>query len=156
MYFKQLSASKAIMAKTRTQVIARWFFAGLVASLTLFVTAGFEHWPNNEVFIWSFTALLSWHFLFARRRVEFDLDKQLITNKISSLYPLSQQRIPIQNISAFQIRRRLGQSNGYELCIIMDSQIEQLKFDYGNLPRMQQLGQQLSLFCKVPLLSDPN
>jgi hypothetical protein len=154
MPFKQLSASKAVIANTHTHIITRRIFAGLLAFLVLFATAGFERWSNDEVFIWSLVALLSWHFLFFRSYVEFDLDKQLITNHVSSLYSLSQQLIPIQNISAFQIRRRLGDSKGYELCIVLDSQIEPLKFDYGNLSHIKKTGQQLSQFCMVPLLSD--
>ncbi|QFU24348.1 hypothetical protein FM038_020815 [Shewanella eurypsychrophilus] len=142
------------MAKTQTQIITRCFCASLVALLTLFVTTGFERWPYSEVFIWSFPALLSWHFLFARRRVEFDLERQVITNKISSLYPLSLQVIPIKHIAALQIQRRLGQINGYDLFIVMDSQVEPLKFEYGNLPKMKNLGQQLSQFCTIPLLCD--
>ena len=154
MYFKQLSPTKAIMTKTRSQIIGRWFCAGVVALLTLFVTMGFERWPYNEVFIWSFPALLSWHFLFARRQTQFDLEHQLITIKVSSLYPLTQQVIPINHIAAFQIQRRLGQRHGYDLFIVMDTQVEPLKFEYGGLHQMKELGQQLSTFCNIPLLSE--
>ncbi|MDT3295199.1 hypothetical protein Q4Q57_08535 [Shewanella sp. SP2S2-6] len=153
MRFKQLSPTIAIMAKTRTQTIGRWIFASLVASLTLFNTLGFEHWSYGKVIIWSFIALLSWHLLFARRRIQFDLERQLITIKVSSLYPLTQQVIPINHIAAFQIRQRLGQPHGYDLLIVMDTQIEPLKFQYGNLPQMQAIGKQLSTFCNVTLLS---
>lgn len=154
MHFKQLSSTKAIMAKTRTQTIGRWFFASVVAFFTLFVTIGFERWPYSEVLIWSFPALLSWHFLFARRQVHVDLEQQLITTKVSSLYPLTQQVIPINHIAAFQIQRRLGQPHGYDLLIVMDSQVEPLKFEYGNLAKVQALGKQVSEFCDIPLLSE--
>ncbi|MCS6153762.1 hypothetical protein G3465_12745 [Shewanella baltica] len=153
MHFKQLSPTIAIMPKTRTQTVGRWIFASLVASITLFNALGFEHWSYGEVIIWSFIALLSWHLLFARRRIQFDLERQLITTKVSSLYPLTQQVIPINHIAAFQIQQRLGQPHGYDLLIVMDTQIEPLKFQYGNLPQMQTIGKQLSTFCNVPLLS---
>ncbi|MCS6125127.1 hypothetical protein G3495_18405 [Shewanella baltica] len=153
MHFKQLSPTIAIMAKTRTQTVGRWIFASLVASITLFNALGFEHWSYGEVIIWSFIALLSWHLLFARRRIQIDLERQLITTKVSSLYPLTQQVIPINYISAFQIQQRLGQLHGYDLLIVMDTQIEPLKFQYGNLPQMQAIGKQLSTFCNVTLLS---
>ncbi|MCS6102175.1 hypothetical protein [Shewanella baltica] len=153
MHFKQLSPTIAIMAKTRAQTIGRWIFASLVASITLFNALGFEHWSYGEVIIWSFIALLSWHLLFARRRIQIDLERQLITTKVSSLYPLTQQVIPINHISAFQIQQRLGQLHGYDLLIVMDTQIEPLKFQYGNWQQMQAIGKQLSTFCNVPLLS---
>lgn len=153
MHFKQLSPTIAIMAKTRTQTVGRWIFASLVASITLFNALGFEHWSYGEVIIWSFIALLSWHLLFARRRIQIDLERQLITTKVSSLYPLTQQVIPINHIAAFQIRQRLGQPHGYDLLIVMDTQIEPLKFQYGDLHQIQAIGKQLSTFCNVPLLS---
>lgn len=154
MRFKQLSPTIAIMTKTRAQTIGRWIFASLVASLTLFNTLGFEHWSYAEVTIWSFLALLSWHLLFARRRIQFDLERQLITINVSSLYPLTQQVIPINHIAAFQIQQRLGQPHGYDLLIVMDTQIEPLKFQYGDLHQIKKLGQALSQFCAIPLLSD--
>ena len=154
MHFKQLSPTIAIMAKTRAQSIGRWIFASLVASITLFNALGFEHWSYGEVIIWSFIALLSWHLLFARRRIQIDLERQLIITKVSSLYPLTQQVIPINHIAAFQIQQRLGQPHGYDLLIVMDTQIEPLKFQYGNLPQMKKLGQEISHFCAVPLLCD--
>ncbi|MEM6185695.1 hypothetical protein [Shewanella vaxholmensis] len=154
MRFKQLSPTIAIMAKTRAQTIGRWIFASLVASLTLFNALGFEHWSYAEVIICSFIALLSWHLLFARRRIQFDLKQQLITINVSSLYPLTQQVIPINHIAAFQIRQRLGQPHRYDLLIVMDTQIEPLRFQYGDLPQMKKLGQEISQFCAVPLLFD--
>lgn len=154
MHFKQLSPTIAIMTKTRAQTIGRWIFASLVASLTLFNTLVFEHWSYAEVIIWSFIALLSWHLLFARRRIQFDLERQLITINVSSLYPLTQQVIPINHIAAFQIQQRLGQPHGYDLLIVMENQIEPLKFQYGDLQQIKKLGQALSQFCAIPLLSD--
>ncbi|WP_300479602.1 hypothetical protein [Shewanella sp.] len=154
MRFKQLSPTIAIMAKTRAQTIGRWIFASLVASLTLFNALGFEHWSYAEVIIWSFIALLSWHLLFARRRIQFDLKQQLITINVSSLYPLTQQVIPINHIAAFQIQQRLGQPHGYDLLIVMENQIEPLKFQYGDLHQIKKLGQEISQFCAVPLLFD--
>ncbi|QSX40152.1 hypothetical protein [Shewanella cyperi] len=153
MYFKQLTPTKAVMAKSRSAIIGRWICSGLVAFFTLLMTLGFDHWPYTEILYWSFAALLSWHFLFAQRRVLFDLERQLITTKLSSLYLLTQQVIPINHIAAFQIQRRLGQPHGYDLLIVMATQVTPLKFDYGNLPQMQELGKQLATFCQVPLLS---
>jgi hypothetical protein len=158
MYFKQVTPTKAIMAKSRSAIIARRIFSTLFACLTLLATLGFEHWTYSQVVMWSSVALLSWHALFSRRQITLDLESQQITTKISSLYSLAQQVIPIRDIAALQLRPRISQANDYghsfDLLIVMHTQVEPLKFEYGNLTQMQQLGEQLAAFLKVPFLGE--
>jgi type IV secretory pathway TraG/TraD family ATPase VirD4 len=156
MFFKPLSPTKAVMAKTRLHLIARVFFSCLFACMLLIVMVGIAQHTYSEVFMYSTLALLWWHFTFAKRQVTFDLQSQQITTKISSLYLLTQQVIPIRNIAALQLRSRASSSNGgraYELLIVMHTQTEPLKFEYGGLYQMQSLGKQIADFCNIPFIN---
>jgi hypothetical protein len=154
MFFQPLSPTMAIMAKTRLNIITRVFFSCLFACMLLIVMGIAQH-TYDEVFMYSTLALLWWHFTFAKRQVTFDLQSQQITTKISSLYLLTQQVIPIRNIAALQLRRRASSNGGraYELLIVMHTQTEPLRFEYGGLYRMQSLGKQIADFCNIPFIN---
>ncbi|MBO1896296.1 hypothetical protein HNW13_011005 [Shewanella sp. BF02_Schw] len=155
MFFKPLSPTKAVMAKTRLHIITRVFFSCVFACMLLIVMVDIAQHTYDEVFMYSTLALLWWHFTFAKRQVTFDLQSQQITTKISSLYLLTQQVIPIRNIAALQLRRRASSNGGraYELLIVMHTQTEPLRFEYGGLYRMQSLSKQIADFCNIPFIN---
>ena len=152
MYFKQLNSTTAVLAKSSSVVTGRNVFAVLLALLTLFVAGGFERWEYTMVANWSLFALLIWHFLFVRRKVKFDLERQQIITKVTSLYPIAQQVIPFKDIIGLQVLRQLGKSHTYYLAIIIQDMPEPINFDYGSEQQMQKLGQQVSEFCSLHLI----
>ncbi|WP_299570126.1 hypothetical protein [uncultured Shewanella sp.] len=156
MYFKQLTPTKAIMAKTRSAVIARGIVTSFFALMSLFLAFGFEHWSYGELLNWALANLLIWHLMFAKRQVTFDLESKQITTKVTSLYTLAKQVIPINRIAAIQFRQVTARGNGYglsyDLLIVLKGQLTPLKFENGNLKRMESLGEQISKFCNVPMI----
>ncbi|WP_144211072.1 hypothetical protein [Shewanella donghaensis] len=139
MYFKQLTPTKAIMTKTRSAVITRGVITGIFVLMSLFLTLRFEHWSYGELLNWALANLLIWHLMFAKRQVTFDLESNQITTKVTSLYTLAKQVIPINRIAAIQFRQVTARGNGYglsyDLLIVLKGQVTPLKFENGNLQK---------------------
>ncbi|MCL1066068.1 hypothetical protein L2735_04505 [Shewanella olleyana] len=156
MYFKQLTQTKAIMAKARSAVITRGIVISFFALMSLFLAFGLEHWNYGELLNWALANLLIWHLMFAKRQVTFDLETKQIITKITSLYTLAEQVILINQIAAIEFRQTIARGNGYglsyDLIFVLKGLVTPIKFENGNLQPMTLLGEQISKFCNVPMI----
>ncbi|MFT5704361.1 MAG: hypothetical protein ACI8SK_000307 [Shewanella sp.] len=153
MLFKEISSTKAVITNKRFNSVSRKVIGIIVATITIIIGLGL--WRHNEVQViyWALGALLSWHLLFARMSIEIDLNKNIISTKVNSIYPIAKQEIPIENIKAFSLNSDPTRVNNYNLLIISSLQSKPFRFNFGSQAEMNRLGQKIAQFCGKPFLT---
>lgn len=154
MAFKQISSTQAIISSTHFATMGRKLFALIAIIVTIFMASRLEQEDNSLVILWALGALLTWHLAFAKRQTEIDLIGQCITIKISALYPITKQKIPISTIETFRIGKDPTRINRYNLYITLIKQGDPIRFGFGSQTQMRSLGEKISNFCSLPLLAE--
>ncbi|MEC4728079.1 hypothetical protein HWQ46_21315 [Shewanella sp. D64] len=153
MLFNKTSSTKAVITNKRFNSISRKVIGGIIALITIVISLGLRRHDEIQVIYWAFGALLSWHLLFAKMSIEVDLNKQLISTEVNSLYPVAKQEISIENIKAFSLHSDPTRVNNYNLLIISNVEDKPFRFNFGSQAEMNRLGQKIAQFCGKPFLT---
>lgn len=148
-----MTPSRAVIKNRKLDAISRKVF-GLIVLLIVITTAlsiGDEEY--GFVVIWACGALFSWHLLFTQRQVSIDLVSQQIITTVSSIYPITEQSININQITAFRVDKDSRGGKGYKLMILLGQEAKPFGFQFGSIHSMNAMAKQMSLFCDKPLIS---